>query len=433
MKNLKVIFTALSLLPISTYANVHKVDAKFKLGQSLFFDKVISGNKNISCATCHHPFTGSSDGLSLGSGEGAKGIGVTRDTGDGSSKIHARIPRNAPALWNLGEEEYITFFHDGRVEKNENYPSGFKSPQGKNLPEGMDSGLAVQALFPITSSDEMAGQEGENTIADQAKLGNIAGAGGVWEQVVERVANISAYVEAFKEAYPEVSSSSDINITHLGNAIAHYEANAFVAKDSPYDRYLKGELSAMTPKQIKGMKLFNGKANCMSCHSGLFQTDHSFHSIAMPQIGPGKGHGKSKLEDYGREGVTNQKADRYKFRTPSLRNVALTAPYGHDGAYESLEAVIRHHLSSVNSIMSYKIESARLIDRSDLNQTDMLVMNNDLAVKKIILSNSIPEMNLNNDEIDSLVQFMNALTDLSCLDMSRSVPRKVLSGMSIVE
>ena len=88
------------------------------------------------------------------------------------------------------------------------------------------------------------------------------------------------------------------------------------------------------------MRLFYGKADCASCHSGAFQTDHDFHAIAMPQLGPGKGDGFRGREDFGRERVTGDPTDRFRFRTPTLRNVALTGPWGHTGAYATLEAVV---------------------------------------------------------------------------------------------
>jgi hypothetical protein len=94
----------------------------------------------------------------------------------------------------------------------------------------------------------------------------------------------------------------------------------------------------MSGDALKGMKLFYGRADCADCHSGTFQTDLEFHAIGIPQIGPGFGGvGFQGREDFGREGVTGDPEDRYKFRTPSLRNVALTAPYGHDGFYRTLE------------------------------------------------------------------------------------------------
>ena len=102
--------------------------AKVELGAQLFFDKILSGNVNISCATCHHALTDTGDGLSLPVGEGGRGLGVTRDTGAGLDAVHERVPRNAPPVFNLGAREFTRLFHDGRVEPDVSQPSGFRSP-----------------------------------------------------------------------------------------------------------------------------------------------------------------------------------------------------------------------------------------------------------------------------------------------------------------
>jgi cytochrome c peroxidase len=321
--------------------------AKVELGKVLFFDKLLSGNRNTSCATCHHSLTDTGDGLSLSVGEGGRGLGVTRDTGTDADAIHERVPRNAPPVFNLGAREFWRMFDDGRVELDPSQPSGFASPAGDDLPDGLDNVLAVQAMFPVTSTTEMAGQAGENTIADAAEPGNLAGPGGVWEQLAMRLQDVPDYVDLFVDVYPDVNSAADISYVHAANAIAAFEASAWRATNSPFDRYLRGDHQAMSKSAIKGMRLFYGKAKCATCHSGTFQTDHEFYAIAMPQIGPGKGDGVDGHDDFGRERVTLDMLDRYRFRTPTLRNVALTGPWGHDGAYDSLEAIVRHNLNPV--------------------------------------------------------------------------------------
>ncbi len=251
---------------------------KVQRGQSLFFDKLLSGNRNISCATCHHPLTGTGDGLSLPVGEGGLGLGPTRDTGSGRDAVHERVPRNAPALFNLGAREFRVMFHDGRLMEDSRHPSGFQSPAGDDLPPGLDNALAAQAMFPVTSGAEMAGQPGENPIADAAAAGKLAGPDGVWEQLARRLRDIPEYVALFKQAYPdEITESEDISFVHAANAIAAFEADFWRSDDSPFDRFLRGKRGAMSPSAIWGMGLFYGKAGCHSCHGGVFQTDHGFH------------------------------------------------------------------------------------------------------------------------------------------------------------
>lgn len=106
-----------------------------ELGRLLFYDKILSGNSNISCATCHHHDLNGTDGLSLGIGEGGEGLGRNRTTGTGSNRIKERIPRNSPALWNLGHQSIETLFHDGRLAIS---TDGFVSPAGEQLPAGLN-------------------------------------------------------------------------------------------------------------------------------------------------------------------------------------------------------------------------------------------------------------------------------------------------------
>ena len=107
---------------------------------------------------------------------------------------------------------------------------------------------------------------------------------------------------------------------------------------------------------------------------------------AQPQIGPGKGHNSEGYddgrEDFGREAVTGNVNDRFRFRTPTLRNVALTAPYGHAGAFDTLEAMVRHHQSPVDSLFNCNISQVRMPSRADLDEQDFVVMNDDWRLEK---------------------------------------------------
>ncbi|MGI9434319.1 MAG: cytochrome-c peroxidase, partial [Geminicoccaceae bacterium] len=320
--------------------------AKVELGRLLFFDKILSGNRNISCATCHHPTLGSADGLSLSLGEGASGLGPARRAHT-ETPVLGRVPRNSPAIFFLGAKAFEKLYHDGRVEPDpeQNWESGFWSPAREQLPAGLDNVLAAQAMFPVLSAVEMAGHRGENGIADAAALDKLDGPDGAWAKLAARLQATPSYVEHFKAAFIDISSPDDIRFVHAANAIAAFEASAFRPDDSPFDRYLRTrnpeELSSAA---YRGMDLFYGDAGCADCHGGTFQTDQKFHAIAMPQIGPGKNDGFDKtywqatgfagrLEDFGRYRVTFDPADKYQFRTPTLRNVELTGPWGHAGSY----------------------------------------------------------------------------------------------------
>ena len=442
---------------------------KVELGRLLFFDKILSGNRNIACATCHHPELGTSDGLVLGLGEGPDGLGPERRPGTtAASAIHGRIPRNSPALFNLGAREFRRMFHDGRVEIDTNgyYEGGFVTPAKWKLPTGLENVLAAQAMFPVTSPDEMAGQKGENPIADARSLANVAGRGGVWELLAERLRAVPEYVVRFRAAFPnQVRVAEDITYVLAANAIAAFETHAFRADDSPFDRYLRGEHHSMSNAALRGMQLFYGKAGCGNCHQGVFQTDHEFHAIAMPQIGPGKADGsdadywrrtgeRAFLEDFGRGRVTVRPEDNFTFRTPSLRNVALTGPWGHDGAYDTLEDIVRHHLDPVGSLERHVLEPDALPAVEGVMEVtatgsrlrhdwlparrlaaflerDTWVQRHPELRRRIALANELERVDLTGGEVADVVAFLESLTDPSSRRLARVVPRDVPSGLLV--
>jgi cytochrome c peroxidase len=412
---------------------------KVELGRVLMFDKILSGNQNISCGTCHHSLTGTGDGLSLPVGEGGKGLGVTRNVGSGADLVHERVPRNAPHVWNLGDNSFHTMFHDGRVTNvgGEGFPSGCKTPAGHNLPGNLENVLACQAMFPVTSGTEMAGQPGENSIADAAGAGNLAGPGGVWEQLAQRLQAIPVYVDMFKAAFPgDVISASDITYGHAANAISAFEGETWRADNSPFDQLIRGDKDAMSENAQEGMELFyegdDNEQACASCHSGLYQTDNSFHAIAMPQIGSGRGSGPLGTEDFGREQVTGDPADEHKFRTPTLRNVALTAPYGHGGAYDTLRAVVEHHMDTVYSLNNYD-RQAVLPTHPTLDASNYAAMDDPAAVYRIEMANELAPFTYSDEDVDRIIDFLNALTDPASLDLrsDQDVVNGVPSGLPL--
>lgn len=414
------------------YENGSPDPVKVELGRLLFFDKILSGNKTISCATCHHSLTATGDGLSLGVGEGGRGLGVTRDTGPEDNPTDRRIPRNAMPVFNLGAKEFTALFFAGRVEFDPRFPSNTRTELAHELPEGLDNPLAVQAIFPLTVATTMTGHPGENPIADELAAGNVTGPGGVWELFTDRVRAIPGYVTLFEQAFGV--SKDEISIVHIGNAMAAFQAVAWRADNSPFDRYLRGDRGAMSRNQIRGMKLFFGKANCASCHSGKFQTDQSYHAIGMPQIGPGRGDGFDGRDDIGRERVTGDPADRYKFRTSTLRNIAVTGPWGHGGAFNTLEGIVRHHLNPEVSLQNYDCRNEPVMpSRPDLDALDCIVMDDPARVALLADANEIAPINLSDKEVALLIDFLHALTDPDSLDLRDDVPRSLPSGLPLAE
>ncbi len=404
-----------------------------ELGRLLFFDKILSGNRNISCATCHHPLTATGDALSLSVGEGGRGLGVARTTGSGIAAIVQRVPRNAPALFNLGAREFTRMFHDGRVEVDPSRRSGYRSPAGDTLPAGLDSALAVQAMFPVASLHEMAGQAGENEIADVAVDERRSGPGGVWDLLARRLRENKEYADLFQTAFDDVRSADQITFVHAANAIAAFEAVAFRSDRSPFDRYLRGERRAMSRSARSGMRLFYGEAGCSSCHAGVFQTDHRFYAIAMPQIGPGKGDGADGREDFGRGRVSEEPEDRYRFRTPSLRNVALTGPWGHAGSYDRLSDAILHHLRPGRSLVEYDPSRAVLPSRPDLDRIDLAIPSDPRRVAALVDACELPATEADRRELADLLEFMWALTDPAAENLGILVPDRVPSGLPVTD
>lgn len=240
---------------------------KIELGKELFFDRRLSQNEVLSCASCHIPERAFSDNVAVSRG-------VHGTTGK----------RNTPTLLNLALQPYL--FWDGR-----------------------SSWLEDQALRPLESSEEM-GSHIETTLA--------------------RLNRIPSYQNAFRAAF-----DAEATLSNLAQALASFERTIF-AGNSPYDRHMAGEREAMPPKAIEGLKLFNGKGHCHLCHQGSSLSDGLFHNL-------GVGWDGQNFADQGRFGVTGIAKDKGAFKTPTLRQIAQTAPYMHDGTFSTLEAVVEFY------------------------------------------------------------------------------------------
>jgi cytochrome c peroxidase len=285
---------------------------------------------------------------------------------------------------------------------------------------GFKSALAAQAMFPVLSPDEMAGHYSENEISKAVRLGLLTQEGGAWDLIAARVAAIPEYQKRFEDALP----GEEITFTTIANVLADFIAFEWRANNSLFDQALRGE-AELSPEAQAGLDLFYGEAGCSTCHSGWLQTDHGFHAIAMPQIGPGKGaRFESHARDDGRMRVTGEADDAFAFRTPSLRNVTLTAPYGHSGAYAELEDVVRHHLDPVGSLQRYSLEQARLPAFPGADDQRALGETTDA----IAAANSLEPVSLSDDEVNAILSFLNTLEDPA---LRLGVPETVPSGLRV--
>jgi cytochrome c peroxidase len=402
-------------------------EARAALGQMLFYDPILSGNRNISCGTCHHHAFFSADGQSLGVGEGGTGLGPDRLAGQGEDAIEKRIPRNAPALFNLGAREIRVMFHDGRLELADFYENGYNSPAEEYLPAGL-SLLAAQALLPVNSEFEMAGNPEENKLAglayDQPDL--------VWAELVNRLRATPAYGPLFLETYPEMGSMLDLNITHVATALADFINAEWQSYDSPFDRYQAGDAAALNAEQLAGMALFFGEARCATCHSGPLFTDQEFYALALPHFGPGRTRRFDPMvRDVGRMGVTDRIEDAYRFRTPSLRNVTRTAPYGHNGAYASLTGIIAHHANPVAGFANWDPSQIIMADAPWLSRIDFVAFADTRERARLANKIDIEPVDMTDTDIAALISFLGALEGGPSLYGRLGVPAAVPSGLPV--
>lgn len=235
-----------------------------ELGRALYFDKRLSADNTVSCATCHAPEHGFTDNKPVSTGIGGQKGG-----------------RSAPTV--INRLYSATQFWDGRA------PS-----------------LEEQAKGPIINPVEMG-------MANHGAL-------------VAKLKAIKGYDEWFKKVF-----GREINIDDLAKAIANFERTV-VSDDSRYDQYIAGDKKALNAPEKRGMDLFNGKARCITCHGGKNFTDESFHNLGVGM--------EAKNPDLGRYTQTRKNEDKGAFKTPTVRDIASTAPYMHNGGEETLEQVV---------------------------------------------------------------------------------------------
>ncbi|MEO8030190.1 MAG: cytochrome c peroxidase [Gemmatimonadota bacterium] len=389
------------------------------LGRLLMFDKILSGNQDISCASCHHPLTHSSDGLTLAVGTMGTGIIGSRQPVAGRHFI----PRNSPDLFNRGYSQFTRMFWDGRVET---VSGTLHTPAGAALPIGLSGPLAAQAMFPVLNRDEMRGLAGDTTLAgahnELADVGDSDFVAG-WAALTARLMAIPSYLQKFQAAYPGVATNA-FGFQHAANAIAAFEASAFLATHTPFDSYLAGNNSALSDSAKKGALLFYGRARCSKCHIGNLFSNQNFENIGIPQLGPGE---QADGFDHGRGAISGVAAEEFSYKAPPLRNVELTAPYMHNGAYSILAAAIKHYSNPRESLTSY--------DASQLPGVLQATVRNDAPTQAAVLATldirADTTVNLTPAEVAQIEEFLKSLTDPASRDLTSLVPDSVPSGLPV--
>ena len=386
------------------------------LGQALAFDKILSGNRDIACMTCHLPGMGTGDGRAIPVGQGGTGLGPDRTHPEG-----ARTLRHSPPLFNL----HLTrkFLWDGRVEVLNT--GSIRTPAGDQLTRQMEDVFefgvfSAQPLFPVEVREEMRGPGNELAAVPDGDFTEL------WSRLMDRLGAIREYRELFEAAYPD-TEFDDMTLAHASNAMAGFLASAFTFTRSPWDRFLAGDDDQLTTAALRGARDFM-TVGCTDCHETP-QFDgapgNEFHNDGLAQFGPGVGDGVSGRDDFGRERVTNDRADRRRFVTRPLRNIELTAPYGHVGQFATLKSFVEHYNDVDARLLEYDI-AANVADpelwSTLLDNFGAILVNRDTLLLGIRFDEATT--------ID-LIAFMHALTDEAARDLRGIIPERVPSGLPI--
>ena len=290
--------TAITALPETVKAprNNTPSEEKVLLGKLLFFDPILSGGKDVACATCHHPENGYSEFRDISIGPNAQGLGSKRKFNKQNDIPF--VKRNSQTIINAAfngidtykryDPEQAPMFWDDRVKS-----------------------LEDQAIEPIKTFEEMRGHD-----FSEAEI---------LEIVVERLKNIPEYRALFEAAFQE---EDVITVENLGKAIASFE-RTLVTNNSRFDLYMRGEQNAILLSEKEGFELFKS-VGCVNCHNGPMFSDYKPHVMGVP---PNK---KLPLPDAGIQ-------DSFLFRTPTLRNLRFTAPYMHNGSLPTLKQVLEFY------------------------------------------------------------------------------------------
>lgn len=288
----------LSALPLSIPAPADNPGspAKLALGRALFWDPLLSAGRDVSCASCHHPASGYADGLDLPVGVNGQGLGSAR---------HFRSPNSIP----FGQRNTPTLLN---VAFNGINTDGTCQPVA--APMFWDEravSLESQALRPLVTLEEMRGPVWTKA--------------GALDSIVARLRGIAEYGPLFKAAFGETAA---IDSTNLGRALACFE-RSLVNADTPFDQYMRGDKEGLSAEQVRGLTAFV-QSGCAKCHTGPMLSDYKTHVLGVVD------NEKNAVSDAGQRGS-------YAFRTPSLRNLAATAPYMHSGKLANLPAVLRFY------------------------------------------------------------------------------------------
>lgn len=447
-REVKYLAAANDVTPIPPAPEVR--DELFDLGQALIFDKELSGDRNISCMTCHFSTLDTVDERHLSSG--IRGLGLGEDRVGGN--IH---PRNTQPLFNLHTLDRL--FWDGRVEIDGSGNLSTPAAPGEITPEMeavFEFGVvSAQAMFPAIQRNEMRGHRFTNGPNPNEMAGDLERPE-LWAAMMTRLGAFPEYRALFEAAYPG-TDFDDMTFAHAANAMAGFEIRAFESRGSRFQQFLEGDLNALSRRELRGAREFfeNG---CADCHSGPSLSDMNMHNTGLAQFGPGTGDGLYENDDFGRAGVEGPLArggfqesirDRFKqdglgappphtglpgenplqlyaFRTPPLTNVTLTGPWGHLGQFTDLGEFIEHYEQPADNLVNYNL--ADHILPSEFPLLDVIYPNTNDVLPRIDPRTHVAVGNMRN-----MLAFMETLTDDAARDLSWTVPPSVPSGLPLTE
>lgn len=410
-----------------------------QLGKDLFFTKALGADMDVACASCHHPLLGGGDRLSLSIGVNAVdpdilGPGRLHDpakaVNDASANKGPNVPRNAQTTFNSGLY-HNALFHDGRVRfvDPNDHSKGIMTPDssvafffGADPNVDPTDLLAVQARFPVASNPEMRGFDAFAFMTNDSLRDYLAErVGGYGAAAADLSTN--NWLPRFQAAFGQPTATADQVVTYdnIAKAIAAYERSQLFI-DNPWFRYVKGDTAAISDAAKRGALLFfadakNGGLACYQCHSGDHFSDEKFHVVAVPQLGRGKTQGANSPDPGFGLFSPGGSTDDYSFRTPSLLNVEVTGPYGHDGAYDTLEQIIRQHADPTGSVYAYDFSFFGLAQFVSLNVAyPNAVANSVLALdqyerQKAAGTTLLVEKSLTDQQVSDIKAFLLALTD----------------------
>ncbi len=336
-------FTALPETVKSPQDNPASPEKEF-LGKLLFYDPILSGNKDVACATCHHPNNGYAEFLDISIGPNSRGLG---------SKRKFNSPNDIPFVKRNAQTIINTAFNgiDPHNRYNPQEASMFWDDRAKSLEK--------QALEPIKAFEEMRGHGNDET--------------DVLQTVIDRLREIPEYQKLFELAF---GGTDAVTVDNLGKAIAAFE-RTIVTNNSRFDQYMRGDDDAILLSEKEGFELFKS-VGCANCHNGPMFSDYQMHVLGAPE------NNKLAIPDAGVQ-------DTFAFRTPSLRNLRFTAPYMHNGSLQSLRRVLEFY----EDISNGKVRNPNVTKE----RYDPFVRELELSVKE--MSQIISFLNtLNDDSFD---------------------------------